>query len=122
MGGAIPPGQKWLNKLPVIDANTLEEGFGVFTGTVNGVNNLLFSLSQENDQWSLVVYRSEENQGHWRFNVQTNEFEIDMTAGTNWQNGIIEQGGLEGMVVAAAASPLSLANKGMIEFRLNPAG
>lgn len=121
MGGAIPPGQKWLNRLPVIDTNTLVEGFGVFTGTVNGVNNLLFSLSQENDQWNLLVYRNENNQGHWRFNVQTNEFEIDMTTGTNWQNGIIEQGGLEGVVVAAAAGALELVDKGEIGFRLNPA-
>lgn len=119
-GGAISPGQKWLNRLPVASPSNLIVGRGIFTGTVNGVENLVVDILVENSQYSLRVLRDGDNTGHWAYDANSNDFYVNLRPSDTWSDKVIIAAGLEGVVTVAGAPLVSEIVRSDVIYKLLP--
>lgn len=93
MRGATPQrGEVWLNSLPVFDESQHLNQYGLFTGVVNGVENLVIKITQTN----LIIFSNLTSNGHWCFNKEKGTIELSMKPGSNWSVQIKTQAGIVG--------------------------
>lgn len=95
-------------------------GIGVFTGVVNGVSNLIIHIEEWSPHDRVGVYRGPTSQGHWKFDIGGNRFDIDMTAGTSWAPIIVQESGMEDVLEAGTVVDISVINRADVTFRLDP--
>lgn len=115
-GGAIPPGQKWLEELPGYTSETV--GYGIYTGSVNEVSNLAFLIQGG----SLYALTGADNSVHWRYNSDRFRLEqISATGSESWTAGILSGAGLEGVLEAGGARSKADLSLSDITYRLDPA-
>lgn len=117
-GGATPPAEEWLRSLPVYSEGM--RGIGVFTGVANGVSNLIIHIEESTPKDLVGVFKDPISQGHWKFDISGNRFEVDTTAGTSWAPAIVQGSGMEDVLYPGAVVDVSVINRADITFKLNP--
>lgn len=117
-GGATPQAEEWLRSLPLYSAGI--RGIGVFTGVVNGVSNLIIHIDEGSPLDKVGIFRDGSANGHWKFDVSGNKFEVDTTEGTSWAPAIVQESGMQDILAAGAVADKSVINRADITFRLDP--
>lgn len=120
IGGAISPGKKWLNSLPVIDWDNLGSQIGIFKGTIEteaGVyrNPVVYILPDGNEFKLYIVIAT----GSWVFDEENNNF-VEQP-GTELATEIIEAAGISSFVNYGGRHTEAYVTKEMVGWVLLPA-
>ena len=119
IGGAIPPGQRWIDSLPILDPDNPTAGIGIYTGSIGSVTNAVFSLewSEEAQKWLLGVYLDMDGIGHWRFDT-INGFEVTSEATSiSWRDAVINGLGMTEITIPADPERVEEFQRDQISFK-----
>lgn len=95
-GGGVrpePTPEQWINSLPTFTSENQFEGYMIFTGIVNGLQNLVVKLINSDSGYQLAVV-SDSSESHWLFDEELNQLVARESTGINWSRQIITQTGL----------------------------
>lgn len=93
-------------------------GFGIFTGEVNGVVNLI--VNSQNGNGLGVVNTGSGSGNHWYYNQATRRPELSYQQGDNWTTQIIAAAGLTGVVGLIPTVNKETLNWRLISYKLSP--
>lgn len=117
-GGGVPPEptpQTWLDSLPLLTREAPENGYAIYTGSVNGVTNLVYYIEE-----SVVHYlRLTGSTAIWRFDLDSGEFVAEEISGSGWVAKFINGAGLSA-TPSSAAVRVSAITKEMVTHRSVP--
>lgn len=112
-GPEITP-QSWFRNLPDLPNSFTGDTLAIFTGTVNGLSNLVVHMLSSS--LGVVV----ESAGvFWRFDYGLGVFEAVANEGGNWATQIIEQSGRA--LTTRTTLTLSEVTRDMVKYKFDPA-
>lgn len=84
-----PSPQQWFNRLPILPLTVIVDTYAIYTGVVNGIENLIVKLRPDGTLDLML-----ESQFHyWSFNYGNGDFESVYKFGSNWLASIISDSG-----------------------------
>lgn len=115
--GAVPPSnQEWLENLPTWHDGV--EGLGIYTGSINGYQNLVFSIA--GDKIKIAEYDS----GGWKlwsFDLEQGFVGLEHSGAANdYINAMMQGAGIEGYTADSARNVRSL-SRNDVAFKIVPA-
>lgn len=116
----MSPGQTWVNNLPVWQENTEMRGYGIYTGIVNGLRNLIVKIDQQAGDQELRFYMctTDDSAVHWVYDEKNDTTVAVPATGTNWAGRVISGSGIGSLVTDSGVERLADLDKSSITFKL----
>lgn len=115
--GARPPEQspqQWLDHLGELPLSVNENTVAIYTGTVNGIDNLVFELTPNGE----LRIASNGSLQYWSFDTSSGEFIVNRVTSGNWPQQIIDGSGRN--YTPGSAKYFSEMTRQMVSYKLSP--